>query len=63
MTNEVSRIYRKGGTAEPTRVVGVRADNTFWEKIDEFAYEKGMTRNCLIVKAIREYMEKHRGKQ
>lgn len=55
--------FGKGGgwremASKRTVVRGVRAEQSFWERCDKVAREKGITRNALILKIINTYLKK-----
>lgn len=51
-------VRNKRGSFVATKVVGVRADEAFWEKTERVAAAEGKTRNGLIVDIVSEYCEK-----
>lgn len=54
------KIRNTRNTFIPTSVKGIRAENTFWEKLDKVAKKEGKTRNELIVVAVSKYCEGRR---
>ena len=40
----------------PTRVVGIRAEEAFWEIVEEVAHRDGISRNGLIIKVMSDYI-------
>ena len=59
MKATINRGRKKGEVA--TCVKGLRADGAFWEMVDGVANENGMTRNALILKAVKEYCNGKKG--
>lgn len=51
-------VRNKRGSFVATKVVGVRAEDTFWEMAERVAFAEGKTRNGLIVDVVSEYCEK-----
>lgn len=49
--------WNKREDAPPTKVLGVRLDESVWAKIEEVAEREGKTRNALIAKAIDFYLK------
>lgn len=41
----------------PTKVIGIRAEVEFWEKIKEQAKKENIKRNELVVRVLTEYCE------
>lgn len=40
----------------PTRVVGVRGTDFFWDSVEEVAERQSMSRNGFIIKVLSEYI-------
>ena len=51
-------VRNKRGSFVATKVVGVRAEDSFWEMAERVAFAEGKTRNGLIVDVVSEYCEK-----
>lgn len=58
MAKVKNSVRNKRGSFVATKVVGVRAEETFWEMTDKVAEAEGKTRNGLIVDIVSEYCEK-----
>lgn len=54
------RIKRGHGVAPPSKVKGVRLDDAVWAKMEEVAEREGTTRNALIARAVKIYVEDKR---
>lgn len=54
-------VRNKRGSFVATKVVGVRAEEEFWEMAERVAVAEGKTRNGLIVELVSEYCEKGGG--
>ena len=55
-------VRNKPRTYVPTRVVGVRAEDEFWELVEKVAKREGLTRNGLVVKVMMGYIYGESGK-
>ena len=55
-------VRNKPRTYVPTKVVGVRAEDEFWELVEKAAKIEGLTRNGLIVKVMMGYIYGESGK-
>lgn len=44
-----------------SRVVGIRASDEFWKKVQGFADRDGDSKNAFVIKVLLEYMEMHDG--
>ena len=58
MRKAKNSVRNKRGSFVATKVVGVRAEETFWATVDRVAEAEGKTRNGLIVGVVSEYCEK-----
>ena len=58
LTMKNKRVRNKRNSFIPTKVVGVRAENSFWELCASTAERENTTRNDLIVSVVRDYCEK-----
>ena len=56
MSKGKNYVRNKPNTFVPTRVVGIRAEEIFWESVEEVAYRKGISRNGLIIKVMSDYI-------
>jgi predicted DNA-binding ribbon-helix-helix protein len=52
-------VRNKPNTFVPSRVVGVRAEETFWDGVDAVAEKQGISRNGLIIKVMNEYIKNY----
>jgi predicted DNA-binding ribbon-helix-helix protein len=61
VTKRKNYMRNKRNTNVPTRVVGVRADEFFWDSVEEVAHREGVSRNGLIIRVLADYiMREHK---
>lgn len=56
MSKGKNYVRNKPNTFVPTRVVGIRAEEMFWDSVEEVAYRQGISRNGLIIKVMSDYV-------
>ena len=56
MSKRKNYMRNKPNSFVPTRVVGIRAEELFWESVEEVARREGISRNGLIIKVMSDYI-------
>lgn len=59
MSKGKNYVRNKPNTFVPTRVVGIRAEEMFWDSVEEVACREGISRNGLIIKVMSDYVMQH----
>lgn len=56
MSKGKNYMQHKPRSYVPTKVMGVRADEFFWDSVEEIASRENLSRNGLIIKVMSEYI-------
>jgi predicted DNA-binding ribbon-helix-helix protein len=56
MSKGKNLVRNKPNSFVPTRVIGIRAEQFFWESVEEVAMRQNLSRNGLIIKVMSEYI-------